>query len=101
GRGEADAAVAGDDGGATVPAARGQDLVPGGLAVVVGVAVHPTGGDQEAAGIPRAGSRLTGEGSDAADAPVVHRNIGGACPRSGSVDDRPASDYEVMHVLFP
>src|ERR1019366_4644452 len=101
GRGEADAAVAGDDGGDTVPAARGQDLVPGGLAVVVGVDVHPTGGDQEAVGIHRAGSRLTGEGSDAADAPVVHRNIGGACRRSGAVDDRPASDHEVMHVLFP
>ena len=41
GRGEADPAVAGDDGGDPVPDARGEDLVPGGLAVVVGVDVDP------------------------------------------------------------
>ena len=47
GRGEADAAVAGDHGGDPVPAARGQHLVPGGLAVVVGVDVHPARRDQQ------------------------------------------------------
>ena len=58
GRGEADAAVAGHQRGDAVPAARGEHLVPGGLAVVVGVDVDPARGDQQPVGVDGAAGRL-------------------------------------------
>ena len=47
-RGEAHAAVAGDDGGDAVAGGRVEHVVPGGLAVVVGVDVDEAGRDQHA-----------------------------------------------------
>ena len=47
-RREADPAVAHDGGGHAVPAGGGHHGVPCGLAVIVGVDVHPAGGDDQA-----------------------------------------------------
>ena len=69
GRGEAHAAVAGDDGGDPVPAAGGEDLVPRGLAVVVGVDVDPARRDQQPFGVDGAVGRLVGERADSGDPP--------------------------------
>ncbi len=87
GRGEPDAAVAGDDGGDPVPAARGQHLVPGGLAVVVGVDVDPARGDQQPVGVDGPGRRLAGGGADAGDRAPVDGDVGGAGRCAGAVDD--------------
>ena len=50
-RGEAHPAVAGDDGRDAVARRRVEHLVPGGLAVVVGVDVDEAGGDDEPGGV--------------------------------------------------
>ena len=50
-RREADAAVAGHDGGDAVPRRRDEAVVPGGLAVVVHVDVDEARGDEQAVGV--------------------------------------------------
>ena len=50
-RREADAAVAGHDGGDAVPGRRDEPVVPGGLAVVVHVDVDEAGRDEQAVGV--------------------------------------------------
>ena len=59
GRGEAHPAVARHDGGHAVPGARRQHLVPGGLAVVVGVDVDPARRDERPVGVDGASGGLT------------------------------------------
>ena len=71
GRGEPDTAVAGDQRGDTVPAARGEHLVPRGLAVVVGVDVDPPRRDQQTVGVDGAGRGLAAVVADAGDASVA------------------------------
>ena len=56
-RGEADAAVAHGHRGHPVVRGRGQQRVPGGLAVVVGVGIDEAGGHQQAVGVDLAAPR--------------------------------------------
>ncbi len=97
GRSEPDAAVAGDQCGDAVPAARCQHLVPGGLAVVVGVDVDPSGGDQQAFGVDRAGRRLAPVVAHAGDDAAAHGDVRGPGGRSGAVDDGAPLDDEIVH----
>ena len=76
-RRETDAAIAHDDRGDAVPAARGDLLVPADLAVVVGVDVDETRGQQLAPGID--------------DAPGLRR----AAPRGRNLGDLPAVDDDI------
>ena len=97
GRREADAAIAGDDGGHPVPRAGGEDLVPRRLAVVVGVDVDPSRGDQRAVGVDRALGTHPAQRAHGRDAPVVHRDISGARGCSRAVHDGAGSNDEVVH----
>jgi hypothetical protein len=94
-RGEADAAVAGDDRGDPVPRRRDHALVPRGLAVVVGVDVDEAGGDQQAVGVDRAPGGAV-DLADGGDHPVGDGDVGGAGRGTGAVDDGAAADDQVM-----
>ena len=103
GRGEADAAVAHDDGGYAVPARRADLGIPRGLAVVVGVDVDEAGRDQAPVGVDLAPPR-SDVGADGDDAVAVDgdvRGARGADRARRSVDHRPAADDEVVHRLPP
>ena len=50
-RGEADAAIAEQDGGDAMPGGRREHRVPGRLAIVMGVDIDPAGGDKLAVGL--------------------------------------------------
>ena len=102
-RREADAAVAGDDGGDAVPRRRLDDRVPGDLAVVVRVEVDEAGRDEHARSRrssrrrrrrvrPRATSTILP--SLIATSPTNGRD-------AGAVDDRAAGDLEVVHGDLP
>jgi len=96
-RSEADAAVAHHDRGHALPGRRGQQRVPGDLAVVVGVDVDPARGDQQPFGVellaPRA--RHVTHGGDAA---VVDGDVGHPAIRTGPVDHGPAPDDQIVLV---
>ena len=101
GRREADAAVAGDDGRHAVPRAGSEHLVPGGLAVVVGVDVDPARCHERAVGVDRWRRLHPVERANGGDAPVVDRHVRGACGCSRAVDDGSGSNHEVVHGLPP
>ncbi len=101
GRGEPDPAVAGDQRGHAVPAARGQHLVPGGLTVVVGVDVDPARGDQQPVGLDGADRLLPPVVADAGDDAVADGDVRGAGRCPGAVDDGAPLDDEIVHGLSP
>src|SRR5690606_18679304 len=94
-RGEPDPAVAGDHGGDAVPGGGHHPLVPGGLAVVVGVDVDEAGRDQQAVGVDGAAPDAVDPahlGDDAAG----DGHVRGAGLGAGAVDDGAAADDEVV-----
>ena len=95
-RGEADATVPHHCRGNAVVDRRTHHRVPGGLAVVVGVHVDPTGGDERPVGLDLAPSSLVNL-TDGNDLVTVDRNVGGDRRCTGAVDDLPAAYHEVMH----
>ena len=101
GRSEPDTTVASDQGGHSVPAARSEHVVPGGLAVVVGVDVDPSGGDQQALGIHGAGRGLASVVADAGDDAVGDGDVRRPGRSTGAVDDGAALDHEVVHGQVP
>ena len=94
-RREADAAVAHHDGGDAVPARRRELLVPGGLAVVVGVDVDEAGRDERAVGVDLLAAAAV-DRPDLGDDAVGDGDVGGAGRRAGAVDDGAPSDDEVV-----
>ncbi len=100
GRGEPNAAIAHHDRGHPVPARRRDLRVPGDLAVIVGVDVHPAGRDEKAVGLNDAPGRSLDLAHRGDDAPVdgdVTRS--GRTPRS--VGDGAAADDQVVHGAPP
>ena len=93
---EADAAVAEHDGRDAVGGRGLQAVVPGDLAVVVGVEIEEPGRHQRAVGVDllRRGLVDLADGDDAAvaDADVAGERVG-----AGAVDDRSAADHGVKH----
>ena len=77
---EADPAVAHHHGGDAVPRRRGEVVVPGGLAVVVGVDVDEAGGDQGAVGVDLRAPAPSDNRADRDDAVVDHGDVGTARP---------------------
>ena len=96
-RGEADAAIAHDGGGHTVPAGRRKVLVPGGLAVVVGVDIDEAGRNEQALGIDLA-MPAAGHLADLGDPAVVDGHVGLARRAAAAVDDRAAANDERMRI---
>ena len=97
-RREADAAVAHDGGGHAVPAGGGHDGIPGGLAIVVGVDVHPAGGDDEPVGVDLAPGRAL-DLANGDDAVALDSDVPDDGRRARSVHDGSAPDDQVQHVL--
>ena len=98
---EADAAVPGDDGRHPVPRTGGEDLVPGGLAVVVRMDVDPTGRDQRAVGVDGPVGRHPVERAHGDDLSVVHRHVSGAGRCSRAIHDGAASYHQIVHRAPP
>ena len=101
GRSEADAAIAHDDRGDTVPAGRGHFLVPGRLPVVMRVDVHEAGGHQQACRIDLF-RRVAGHSADLRNKPVLDGDVAGETRCAGPVDDGAATDdrIECGHVVI-
>ena len=98
-RREADAAVAHDHGGDAVAGAGLEQVVPGGLAVVMGVDVHEAGSDDLAGGVDGL-RRFAGQaGADGDDRVADHGHVGGPRRVAGAVHQQPATDLEVIHGL--
>ena len=95
-RGEADATVPHHCRGDAVVDRRTHHRIPGGLAVVVGVHVDPTGGDERPVGLNLARSGLV-DLTDGNDLVTVDRHVGGDRCCTGAVDDLPTTNHEVMH----
>ncbi len=94
-RREPDAAVADDDRRDTVPRRRDHPLAPRRLAVVVRVDVDEAGRDEKTVGVDRA---LGGAAdlADLGDDTAVDRDVGGACRRTGAVNNRPAANDRLV-----
>ncbi len=100
-RGEAHAAIAHDD-GADAVAGRGIHLlVPGDLAVIVGVNIDPGGGDDCPVGVDDLLGGLGDARADRDDHPVLHRDVAGGRLAAGAVEDRPAANDGVVHAEAP
>ena len=95
-RGEADAAVAEDDGGDAVGGRRLQRVVPRDLAVVVGVEVEEAGRHERTVGVDLLASGLV-DHADGDDAAVADPHVTGEGGGTGAVDDGPASDDGIKH----
>ena len=96
--GEADAAIAHDHAGDPMPGRRLHPLVPGGLAVVVGVDVDETGADQLAAGVDLLGAPAVHR-ADGDDAAVLDPDIGLAAGRARAVHQMAAAHDQIIGVV--
>ena len=93
---EPDPAVSGDHRGHTVPT-RGGDLgVPGHLAVVVGVDVHPPRRDEQSAGVHDAASPPI-DVPDGGDDAALQGDVGLAERPAGAIGNRSPLDDQVVH----
>ena len=70
-------------------------VVPGDLAVIVGVDVDKAGGDDLPAGVDLIRARA-GDVAHSGDLPVLHRDIGPEARRAGAIDHGPAADHQVV-----
>ena len=94
-----EAAVAGHDRRDPVETRRGERGVPEDLGVVVGVDVDEPRGDDALAGVERAVTLQVA--AELGDAPVGDADVGAHSGRSAPVDDRTATDDELIHVTTP
>ena len=99
-RREPHAAVAHHHGGDAVPARGGEQLVPGGLAVVVGVDVDEARGDERPVGVDLPSGRAV-DATDIGDDAVGDGHVGGAEWRAGAVGDGSPADHQIVHVEPP
>ena len=99
-RGERDAAVAHDDAGHAVPAARRADGIPGELGVEVGVDVHEARGDDAPVGVELTMSLGVERRVDGDHAVADHAHICGLGRSPRAVDNRAVPDDEI-HVHKP
>ena len=97
-RGEADPAVAHDDRGDAVPRRRRHLGIPQGLAVVVGVDVHPARHHVEAARVDLAPAALL-DRTHRGDPRAVEGHVAGEARAPRAVDHRPAPNHGVVHGL--
>ncbi len=98
---EADAAVAHDDGADAVAGRGVHFLVPGDLAVVVGVNVDPGRGDDGAVRVDDLPGQLGDVVAHGDDHPILHRHVAGERLAAGAVEDRPAANDGVVHREAP
>ena len=97
-RGEADPAVAHDDGRDAVQRRGFQHRIPGGLTVVMAMDVDESGGDDPAVGLDDLGA-VTDRARcpDRGDAPVVDGDISPLGRGARPVHDRAAADHQIVH----
>ena len=94
--GEPDSAVAHHDRRDAVSGRRVQFVVPGDLAVVVGVAVDEAGCDDEPGGVDGSGGVTRRRRSDVDDHAVFDGDVADETVCSGAVDDGTAADLQVV-----
>ena len=101
-RSETDTAIAHDDGRYAVPARRGHFLVPGRLSVVMRVNVDEAGGDQVTLRIDFLGG-VAADVAHLGDEPVLHGEIPGKAVLSGTIDNGPVANDQIIcgHVGAP
>ena len=97
GRGEPDAAVAHHHRGDAVPDRRGEERVPGDLAVVVRVHVDEAGCDREAGGVDLFAALIVDD-ADLGDACAVDRNVGDDGASAQAVDHGSLANDEIVHL---
>ena len=95
---ETDPAIPHDHAGDPVPGRGLHALVPGGLAVVMGVDVHEARTDQLAAGVELLAAHA-GHLADGDDAAVLDPDIGLAARRPGAVHQMPAAHDQIIGVV--
>ena len=98
--GEPNPAVSHDDRRHPVPARRGHLRIPRDLAVVVGVDVHPAGGEEKTVGIEPAPARAAVP-SNRGDAAVIDGHVPGARGPARAIDDDRVTDDQVVHGSSP
>lgn len=94
-RGDADAAIAGDDGGHTLRDLADHLRVEQHRAVIMGMGIDEARRDDLAVCIDRPVSRLASEIADRGDAAVANADIGSKSRRLGAVDHDAAADEEI------
>ena len=97
---EADAAIAHHHRGDAVPAGRRELVVPGRLAVIVGVDIDEAGRHQRAGRVDLAPAG-PGLAAGLGDAPAIDRDIAGEGIASRAVEDRAAANDQIVHGGFP
>ena len=95
GRSKAHAAIAHDDRGDAVPAAGGHFLVPGGLAIVMGVHVNPARGDDLAARVDFL-RRIAVDLAHGGDQAVLDPDIASKARCARPVDNRAVTDDQII-----
>jgi hypothetical protein len=99
--GEGERAVADDDRGGAVVTGVGTERVPHDLRVVVAVVVHEARGHDTAVGLDHPAGRAV-EPSELHDLAAGHRHVTVEGGPTGSVDDAPVLDQEIVrHVVAP
>ncbi len=96
-RRETNAAVAHDHSGDAVQRGWCKQIVPGGLAVIVGVDVDPSRRHQESGGIEDRAPGVREIRPDSSDAVALNCDVSSDGRRPGAVDDRPVSDQQIGH----
>ena len=96
GGGETNAAIAHRRRGDAVDRGGGEDVIPGDLAVVMGVDVDEARRDGAAIGVERL-ARGAGDVSDRDDLVVLDRDIAAEARGAGAVDDGAVGDEQVGH----
>ena len=95
-RSKTNTAVAGDHSGDAVPARWFEQVVPGGLPVVVRMNVDEAGRHDEP-GCIELFDRVAEVGANGRNDAAINREVGDVTGRPGAVDDGPAVDDEVVH----
>jgi len=93
------AAIAHHQGGHTVAGGWVEHIVPGGLAVVVGVNIDPAGGDDAACGVYGFFCCSTDAGVDGDDNPVADANVAAEWCGAKAVDNGGAPDQVIEHEM--
>ena len=104
-RGETDTTVAHHDGGDAVVAGGGHELVPADLAVVVGVDVYESGGEEVASSVDLSGGRLDDSAllapNHCGDTTTSDGYVAVESGASGPVDDAGVADDQIVHGQSP
>jgi hypothetical protein len=100
-RSEPDTAVPGDDRGDAVRGRGFEQIVPGHLAVEVGVGVDETGGDHQTGGVDLACTGAVHRAAHLHQQSVADRDVTEEPGSPGAVDDGSVADDEIEHDFPP